>query len=177
MIENTIRTEQGQIRIMRDALESRYGRRISGKHHAMPWLIRHATAVHNRYHKGSDGRTRYERLRGRPFNKEVAEFGECIWYLKPKSKGKEKRRSRWDNGIWLGIRDESNEIFVGTPQGVLKVRTIRRRADKEGRWNWEQFEAMRGVPWEPIPGREGIEVKASIYMPGDTGPIQEGPLT
>ncbi len=29
-------------------------------------------------------------------------------------------------------------------------------------WNWDEFSKMQGVPWEPVPGREGIEVKANI---------------
>ncbi len=61
------------------------------------------------------------------------EFGECVWHVKPKSKGKDKLGSRWASGIWFGIRDESNKAFIGTPEGVLKVRTVRRRAGEEGR--------------------------------------------
>ena len=76
---------------------------------------------------GRDGMTAYRRLKGRNFRREVCEFGECIWYLKPTSRGL-KLQSRWGGGIWLGVRDESNEAYVGTPEGVLKVRTIRRKA-------------------------------------------------
>ena len=43
------------------------------------------------------------------FNRKVAEFGECVWYLKPGTKGKYKWEERWGNGVWLGIRDESGE--------------------------------------------------------------------
>ena len=47
-------------------------------------------------------------------------------------------------------------------EGVCKVRTIRRKGSHEERWNWEEFSKMQGVPWELVPGREGIEVKANI---------------
>ena len=46
-------------------------------------------------------------------------------YLKPESLGVNKLDSRWSTGHFLGIRDESNELLIGTSQGVLKVRTIR----------------------------------------------------
>ena len=38
LIENTIRTEQGQIRTIRDGLEARYGRKIGREHHSLPWF-------------------------------------------------------------------------------------------------------------------------------------------
>ena len=74
--------------------------------------------------KDKDGRTPYHRLKGRKFNQAVAEFGECIWYLKPKSEGKYKADVRWEDGIWLGIRDRTGETLVGTPDGIVNVRSI-----------------------------------------------------
>jgi hypothetical protein len=62
-------------------------------------------------------------------------MGESVWYLIPKSKGKNKLRSRWATGIFLWIRDESTEAFIGTSEAVIKVRTLRRKGSKEERWN------------------------------------------
>ena len=85
-----------------------------------------------------------------------------MWFLRPKSKGKMKADYRWLNGIWLGIREESGEYIIGTHEGVVKVRIVRRKGSHEERWNWEEFNAFRGAPWEPIPGRPGIEMTANI---------------
>ena len=74
------------------------------------------------------------------------EFGECVWYLKPKSKGKHKAENRWENGVWLGVRDESGEYIIGTEGGTIKVRTVRRKASIEDRWNWEEFNKIKGTP-------------------------------
>ena len=52
--------------------------------------------------------------------------------------------------------------MVGTPEGVFKVRTVRRKGSEEDRWNWEEFNAFRSSPWEPIPGRPGIEMTANV---------------
>ena len=52
--------------------------------------------------------------------------------------------------------------MVSTPEGVFKVRTVRRKGSHEERWNWEEFDMFRGSPWEPIPGRAGIETIANI---------------
>ena len=72
----------------------------------------------------NDGFTAYKRVKGKEFKKELVKFGECIWYLKPKSKGKAKAECRWEDGVFLGIRDESGEYIVGTPEGAIKVRSI-----------------------------------------------------
>jgi hypothetical protein len=44
----------------------------------------------------------------------VAEFGECIFYLKAASVGKDKLVSRWATGVWPGVRHESGETIVRT---------------------------------------------------------------
>ena len=60
---------------------------------------------------------------------------------------------RWDTGIWLGIRDESGEVIIGTSKGVLKARSFRRKVIHNERWNFDTFSEMQGTPWEPIPGQ------------------------
>ena len=49
-------------------------------------LVRHAGGTLFRNLKGKDGFTSYRRIKGKEFHKEIVEFGECIWYLKPKSR-------------------------------------------------------------------------------------------
>ena len=53
-------------------------------------------------------------MKGRTFNKTTAEFGDCIRYIRPNSVGKAKFETRWEEGIFMEIRDESGEIVVGT---------------------------------------------------------------
>lgn len=45
--------------------------------------------------------------------------------------------------MWYGIREESGENIVGTPEGIAKARTWKPKADLEF------FNSIRGVPWEP----------------------------
>ena len=151
-IENAVQRVQGQFRSQKHALEARYGIKIKGEMNIIPWMIRNGAAVVNRYQVGDDGRTPYRRLRGRDFNKEVAEFGEKIMYLKLESVGKEKSESRWSEGIFVGIKEETGEMMIGTKEGVERARTFRRFADEGDRWRKEDLEEMKGVPWELIPG-------------------------
>ena len=79
---------------------------------------------------------------------------------------------RWDNGIWFCIADRTGEAIIGTKDGVIKVRDVRSMEETEA-WNVGRFNDVRGAPWEPIPGREGIEIKSRVVIPVDrTGPRQ-----
>ena len=97
--ENGVQQIQGHIRVIRDGLEERYQQKIEGNHAALPWLIRHAAGVMSRLMVGDDGKTGYERLKGKRFRGEWVEFGECIWYLRPRSLGRYKLDSRWESGV------------------------------------------------------------------------------
>ena len=130
------------MRVIRDGLEARYQQPVGHEHPCLPWLVRHAAGVISRLQGGADGKTGYERLSGKTFKGERVELGKCVWYLKPKSKGLHKLSCRWDTGVWLGFRDESGEVFMGTPNGVIKVRTVRRKGSHEARWSDEVFGSM-----------------------------------
>ena len=56
-------------------------------------------------------------------------------YLKAESVGKDKAESRWEEGIYVGIRDESGEMLIGTEKGIIKARSFRRYGREEDRWN------------------------------------------
>jgi hypothetical protein len=172
-VENAIKRVQGQIRTVRDALESRIGERVKGGDNVFTWLVRNAAASMNRYQVGSDGRTAHERLRGRRFRRDVAEFGESVLYIRAESVGKDKYNSRWEEGVFLGVREESGEIIVGTKEGVIKARAFRKKGSEKERWSNESVKSVGGIPWEPIPGREGIEIKSSVNLPRDESEIRK----
>ena len=79
-IERAIQMVQGQFRAMKDGLEARYGVRIAGDHECIPWLVAHASDSVTRFHVYKDGRSGYHNWKGRKFNKEVVEFGQCIMF-------------------------------------------------------------------------------------------------
>ena len=86
-MENTVGLVKGKIRTIRLSLQTRYNYVIKGDHNVVPWMIREAAEYVNRFQVGEDGKTRYERLKGKKFRREIAEFGECIYYLGLKTKG------------------------------------------------------------------------------------------
>ena len=80
----------------------------------------------------------------------------------------DKLDSRWEDGIYAGIRAESGEIYVMSESGVIKVRHFKQRPEEE-RWNQEELVKAVGVPWEPVPGRAGIQVKSHFTITGGSG--------
>ena len=150
-VERAVRTVKGQVRTMKEALDSRYGSRIPSDHPVIAWLPRHAAATVSRYQVGKDGKTAYERTKGKKFKREMAEFGECIWYLKQRSKGSTGMKGRWMEGIWLGVREESGEVIVGTPEGIQKARTVRRKATNSERWKKNHAGQSHSVAMECRP--------------------------
>ena len=134
-IERAIQTLEGQVRTMKLALESRYGTQISETHVIWPWLITYAGMLENIARVDVEGRTSWERRKGRRFIRELPEFGENVMYMKPGSLGKDKAESRWgDSCVFVGIRFESSEILMLTEQGAIKVRSFKRKIESE-RWN------------------------------------------
>ena len=89
-IENAVRRVKGQLRTMKEALDYRYKSRIPASHPVLSWIPRQSAATLTRYSVGKDGRTPYHRWRGHKFRKEVSEFGECVWYLRPRTKGRQE---------------------------------------------------------------------------------------
>ena len=125
-VEVTIRHLQARFRTIRCALEARLGQTIHEDHPSLPWLVRHASWVKNRCMVQKGGRTSYERWKDKTCSGQLVEFGEHVLYLRPGTRGKDKLLSRWESGIWLGMRDESGEVIIGTEMGCLKVRDVRR---------------------------------------------------
>ena len=80
----------------------------------------------------------------------MVEFGERIMYVNTKNyigPRLNKGDMRAEPAIFLGVRAISNEIYVGLPSGVKKVRTIH-RVSEDRRWNPTEFEGFRGLPWK-----------------------------
>jgi hypothetical protein len=163
-IEVTVQVVEGQVRTMKCHLEHRLQQEIPTEHPVLPWLVRHASATISRYQRGRDGMTAYRRLKGREFAKSVTEFGECVWYMRNKTSRRGKLESRWESGVFLGIREESNEILVGTPKGVLKARTFRRKGSDEDRWNKEEILAVKGFPWQPDPNVSTFDIRSRVSV-------------
>ena len=88
VVERAVKSIQGQVRTLKLALESRIGNKVEEHLDIVPWLIRHAAMLLNIGQRGQDGRSAWERVKGRRFNSELPEFGERVMHIKAKQFGK-----------------------------------------------------------------------------------------
>ncbi len=85
--------------MIKDALESRCGRRVGGERQVAPQMVMHAASAVSRGRKVEEGLSAYRRWRGREFTKPVAEFGECVLRAPAMSAGKDTCDVRWKEGV------------------------------------------------------------------------------
>jgi len=105
-VENAVRLVQGLLRTLKLCLERRLRHRIPADHAVMTWLVHHTAWLLTVTSRGLDGLTAYERLRGRPWSRRMACFGEiCLAKLGKAALTKEevpKLAARWCRGVFLG---------------------------------------------------------------------------
>ena len=144
--EKAIQSVQGQVRVLKLALEKRRGIQIPHRHSVMPWVVEYAAFLLNRYEVGHDGKTVYERSKGKRAKTLGIEFGEGVHWMMKQAKGAlGKLDSLWSDGVYLGIEGKTGEIIVGDAEGVWRTRTIRRKLEAE-RWRHTHASTVVGVP-------------------------------
>ena len=65
------------------------------------------------------------------------------------------------------MMDISDQSISDTREGVIMVRDFRRMGSHQQREDWAFFNEVTGLPWEPVPGQEGIQIKSSVRIPGE----------
>ena len=168
-IENGVKTVMGQLRTMKTALESRIGAKLPLTHPVMDWMTEYAGQLLARFGTGHDGRTPYERLRGKPFNLPLPEFAETVW--KPAQKKNVRREERgklnprWSKAIYLGLVPMSTEVFLWDGERITKARGIRRTAGQD-RWSVERIQSIAMSPGNMhIPS-----APRAVFEPMEPGP-------
>ena len=168
-VECMVKSTRNQFKTMRDALEYKIGREIPMSAHVIQWMVRWASGALSRYQIGSDGRTAYERLKGRRCRIPICSFGERVLYKELHSKGRDRRNKAvcdWKYGVYLGLAFRSNSAIIGTRDGVIRAYAVKRRP-VERRWSYEEVTGVTGTPGAPDPKKPGksqvpIRVEARI---------------
>lgn len=63
-----------------------------------------------------------DRRWGRTHSRSICEFAETLLY-RPMRQDTPKVEIRWHCGIWLGKCTQSDEHYIGTPDGVIRTST------------------------------------------------------
>ena len=105
--ERAVRSMEEMVRVYKFDLESRSKCTIDLNSPIMEWIVEHAADMICKGVQGTDGKTPYQRLKGRTYTGEVLPFGSPILF---RCVGKVRGgllADRWFSGIWLGQRQVS----------------------------------------------------------------------
>ena len=86
----------------------------------------HVACLRNRLHRGEDGLTAYERIKGKKHMCPSIEFGERILFRKHAGNLQEKINSRFEHGVVVGVRKRNNELIVATARKIKFGRSAKR---------------------------------------------------
>ena len=162
--ERAVKAVGEQVRVLRAGLQGRLDMVVRTSHPILTWLVQHAADCLSKYQIGEDGKTAYERLKGKKFSRAVVEFGEKVHYKKNAKGHKDnKLDSKWGEGFFLGFYWKTSEALIGTADGVKRAGTIR-RVGAHRRWDAEGLDQVRGVPWQWNPDADEVPDKLLVRM-------------
>ena len=136
-VEKAISTTRRLAVTLKSALEEKLQMKITGSMAIFPWLIRHAAFLLNYFSVQSGSRrTSFEMLTDCRYGGVLAEFGETVFFYKPRA---EKAEAKWQKAIWVGKNWVNDGHIVLTEQGGFESKVVRRIPD-ERRWSagWSQ---------------------------------------
>ena len=147
IVERAIQVCEGQIRSMKSQLDDRYMVRIAVEHPILTWLCEHTAYLLNRLEVGHDGKTAYERMKGKRATVLGVEFGETImWKQKPIGVLR-KLETQWKFAVFIGIQRSSGEFTIADEQSGMKCARTVRRVPLQSRWVVGNLEWVKFTPW------------------------------
>ena len=157
VIERAIQSVEGIVRTMKFALEHKLKITIECTHPVMTWLVEHAAETLNKFHVGSDGRTAYERMKGKSYKGEVFEFGRSVMHRVAGEVQGGSMQARFFEGVWVGKSTTSDEhILIMENLKIVKARTIVAKPENES-WNVEKVMAIKACAGKGLGHREEHE--------------------
>ena len=146
IVERAVQSVQGMIRTLRSAVEEKWKVKLPTDHAIWPRMAEYAGYLLSRAEVGKDGRTAYERLKGKKAKLQRHEFGEAVlWKRRPEGGPLGKLTCMWDDGVYLGVKPTTGEMIIGDERGVWRTRTTRKKCGSE-KWDPENVKKIAGVP-------------------------------
>ena len=144
-------------------MKGRIGVKIPFGHPIWPWIVEYSSFLLNRFEVGKDGKTAYERTRGKKAKVYGVEFGECVlWKQRPMGGGLGKLACLWQDGVYLGIKGTTGEFIVADAGGIRRTRTIQRKP-VDDRWKEDVLAIVRDVPWRKSDDDPEVDGKTWRY--------------
>ena len=150
-IERYHRTLMGQVRALLQQVTISYNLTLSVQHPILPWIVRHAAWLLNRYAIHNDGQTSYQRRWQKDHKAPLCEMAETIQYMISTTRTLPKMEPRFFKGIWLGRDTMTGESIIGIPGKIIRVRTIRRQIEPD-KYDRQLLDTINVYPWNsPTP--------------------------
>ena len=123
--ERGVQGIEGHIRALYLALQHRLQTKVDCRERIIAFIPEYAAYLMNRLEIGKDGKTAYERIKGKKPTVLGIEFGEKLMYkVKPSGSKLEKINARWEFGIFVGVRRRSGEVWIATNDKILTARSV-----------------------------------------------------
>ena len=87
----------------------------------------------------------------------MPEFAEAVMY-RPLAEEARAEGIRYRPGIFLGVREKSDELIFLDGEEVVRARDYRRRMPAD-RWQVDALAAMTVMSYEPNPGAEDLRIR------------------
>ena len=136
----------------------------------MPWVIRHAAYLLNRYAIHNDGKTSYFKRWHKEHKTPLCELGQTIQYMIPHHKRMPKLESRFYKGIWLGKNTMTSESIIGRQGKIIRTRTIRHQIEPD-KYDRQLMDIINAPPWTPVTPTEVLQ--PTIMIPANPAPTKE----
>ena len=178
----------GQVRTLKAQLETNYGISITSQHPIIPWLVRHAVYLLNRYATHADGNTSFYRRWNKEHRTPLCEFGETVLYQLPHVKDLPKLENRFLPAIWLGKDTATGKTLLGIATKVVRSRTINRQPMPE-KYNKQLMDIINNsrlnkfptagttvplpVAYKPLPRTPKDSAAASTQTTGEQTTVQQ----
>ena len=150
-------------------LRSMWGIEVQVDMGIVPWIVRHASWLINRYqgHRRNNGATSFQVLHDRKYLGTVFRFGQPVLAHVADIAQQPKLQDRWCAGVWLGKSYETDANLVMTQTGVKLARTCKEALefDEESRRLLLRSTEEPTAKGEPAL-RTGVEAGAAT-TPGD----------
>ena len=146
IVEKGVQEVEGQVRAIFLGFQERMKGRVDTRERIVAFIPEYAAYLMNRMCIGKDGKVPYERIKGKKPTILGIEFGEKVLYKVKMGNKMEKINARWEEGIFVGVRRKSNELWMATKEGIISVRSVR-RLPVEKRWTEECVDWVKWAPW------------------------------
>ena len=174
-IERGVRSVEEMARVLKLDLEHRLTTRLEVTCPVFAWLVEHAVDLHNKFLVGSDGKTAYERLKGKKYHGEVLPCASPVMLRVSEKVLGGVMAERWYEGVWLGKRFHTEEHLVARATDGVVVRT-RSVQSLPNAISMDLLNKIVGAPWAPAgvmkgnqevvcPARLRPEDPVEIYEP------------